>query len=55
MIVLSLKKDHQIQFQVSDTGIGIPNEDFSNIFSEFFRSENAKSFAENGTGLDWVL
>ncbi len=54
-IILSSDNNHRIQFQVSDTGIGIPEEDLSNIFSEFFRSENAKAFTENGTGLGLII
>lgn len=54
-VVLSVEKDHHLGFQVSDTGIGIPDEDFSKIFSEFFRSENARLFTENGTGLGLIL
>lgn len=54
-VVLSAKNNRQIQFQVSDTGIGIPEEDLSKIFSEFFRSENARSFTENGTGLGLII
>jgi len=54
-VALSVKNYGQIQLQVSDTGIGIPEEDLSKIFSEFFRSENAKSFAENGTGLGLII
>ena len=55
MVVLSVENNRQIQFQVSDTGIGIPPEDHSKIFSEFFRSENAKEFTEKGTGLGLII
>ena len=55
MVVLSVENNRRIQFQVSDTGIGIPEEDLSKIFSEFFRSENAKAFTENGTGLGLII
>jgi two-component system phosphate regulon sensor histidine kinase PhoR len=45
----------RVKFQVSDTGIGIPEEDVSRLFTEFFRAENAKALAEEGTGLGLVI
>jgi signal transduction histidine kinase len=45
----------RVQFQVSDTGIGIPEEDTARLFTEFFRAENAKALAEEGTGLGLVI
>jgi signal transduction histidine kinase len=41
----------KVIFEVSDTGIGIPETEQKRLFSEFFRAENAKNFAEIGTGL----
>ncbi|MCJ7593775.1 MAG: GAF domain-containing sensor histidine kinase [Desulfobacterales bacterium] len=50
------KGDHRrVRFEVSDTGIGIPEEEMPRLFSEFFRAENAKTFAEEGTGLGLVI
>ena len=50
------KGDHgRVCFEVSDTGIGIPEEEMPRLFSEFFRAENAKTFAEEGTGLGLVI
>jgi two-component sensor histidine kinase len=43
------------QLEVSDTGIGIAEEDVPRLFSEFFRAENAKAFEEQGTGLGLVI
>lgn len=54
-VMLSVQNGHQIHFQVADTGIGIPDKDMANLFSEFFRAENAKSFTENGTGLGLII
>ncbi len=40
-----------IEISVSDTGIGIAEEDLPHIFEDFYRAENAKEFNEDGTGL----
>jgi two-component sensor histidine kinase len=53
--VLEPLSHDRIKFQVSDTGIGIPEEDVSRLFTEFFRAENAKALAEEGTGLGLVI
>ena len=45
------RNSNLVQISVSDTGIGIPDEDLPNIFNDFFRAENAKKFDIDGTGL----
>jgi signal transduction histidine kinase len=54
-VVLEPLSHDRVKFQVSDTGIGIPEEDVSRLFTEFFRAENAKALAEEGTGLGLVI
>ncbi|PKN67883.1 MAG: hypothetical protein CVU57_01325 [Deltaproteobacteria bacterium HGW-Deltaproteobacteria-15] len=54
-VVLSGESENRIRIEVRDTGIGIPQEDRSRLFTEFFRAENAKSFCEDGTGLGLVI
>ncbi|MDD5205819.1 MAG: ATP-binding protein, partial [Desulfobacterales bacterium] len=54
-VVLSGESENRIRIEVRDTGIGIPQEDRSRLFTEFFRAENAKSFCEEGTGLGLVI
>lgn len=54
-ITLVPENHDRVRFEVSDTGIGIPEEDFSRLFSEFFRAENAKALSEEGTGLGLVI
>lgn len=44
-----------IRFEVQDNGIGIPANDLPHLFTEFFRSSNAKTFTEDGTGLGLVI
>jgi signal transduction histidine kinase len=45
----------QIELRVSDTGIGIPEQDKPNLFREFFRASNARALAEVGTGLGLAI
>ncbi len=54
-VALAKEPENCIRFEVSDSGIGIPEEDFCRLFTEFFRAENAKAFAEEGTGLGLVI
>lgn len=54
-VVLSRERQNRVRFEVCDTGIGIPEEDMSRLFSEFFRAENARAFTEVGTGLGLVI
>lgn len=49
-VIIGEKQDFAT-ITVSDTGIGIPRESLSNLFHDFYRSPNAKEFAEHGTGL----
>jgi signal transduction histidine kinase len=44
-------EEDKVIFEVSDTGIGIPENEQAKLFSEFFRAANAKKLAEIGTGL----
>ncbi|MCF8110839.1 MAG: GAF domain-containing protein [Desulfobacteraceae bacterium] len=54
-IALGVENESHILFEVSDTGIGIPEQDLTNIFTEFYRSENARAYTEKGTGLGLVI
>lgn len=40
-----------ILIQVSDTGIGVPNDEISRLFEEFYRASNARKIERDGTGL----
>lgn len=44
-------KDNGVEFQVSDTGIGISKIDQEKVFDKFFRADNTKTRAVGGTGL----
>jgi len=43
--------DESILVEVSDTGIGIPQEDIPRIFERFFRSANGRALEHTGSGL----
>lgn len=51
-VTLSVKPyDKGVLFQVKDTGIGINKGDQEKVFDKFFRSEDYRTRATNGTGL----
>ncbi|MCJ7700837.1 MAG: hybrid sensor histidine kinase/response regulator [Anaerolineales bacterium] len=53
-IKLDAEPDH-ISAEISDTGIGIPDEDQQRLFTEFFRAKNAKALEIPGTGLGLAI
>ncbi|HLG29261.1 MAG TPA: HAMP domain-containing sensor histidine kinase [Candidatus Brocadiales bacterium] len=55
-IRISAKRiDNAIKLDISDTGIGIPEESKSRIFDEFYRAENARQVVTEGTGLGLTI
>ncbi|MCK4966595.1 HAMP domain-containing histidine kinase, partial [bacterium] len=44
-------KNGNIRIIISDTGIGIPEDDMPRIFEDFFRTKEAKNIDKRGTGL----
>ncbi|MCA9348054.1 GAF domain-containing sensor histidine kinase [Candidatus Saccharibacteria bacterium] len=40
-----------VEFTVTDNGIGVPRKEQHNLFSKFFRADNAKKARPDGTGL----
>lgn len=49
-----VEKDGQLELSVSDSGIGIPEEDQANLFTPFFRGRNSDQFPGTGFGLTIV-
>ena len=45
------RDDCTVEIAVSDTGVGIPEEDLPHIFDRFYRVDKARSRAQGGTGL----
>lgn len=54
--ITAKKRLHKIRIEIKDNGIGIPQDELKNIFSEFFRGSNAKEkdFQGSGVGLSLV-
>ena len=51
-VTISIKSDkNKIEFQIGDTGVGIPKEQQLKIFSKFFRGSNVTKLETEGSGL----
>jgi len=44
-----------VKIEIADTGIGIPPDDLDKIFTEFYRSKNARQSGQYGTGLGLAI
>lgn len=53
-VLLGVKKG-QLRLEVRDTGIGVPEEAKSHLFTKFFRADNAQGVRPDGTGLGLYL
>ena len=53
-VTLSADKKHVI-FEVLDTGIGVPKNQQKNLFTKFYRADNARHVRPDGTGLGIYL
>jgi len=51
IIVKVEKKPPYVEVSVSDTGIGIPKDELSKLFTKFFRASNVLKYETEGTGL----
>ena len=53
--VKAWSENDQVKVEISDTGIGIPEEALPRIFNEFYRAKNAKTMEMEGTGLGLAI
>ena len=51
MKILAKSNDKKVALRVIDEGIGIPQEDVSNIGKKFFRAKNASAVSGTGIGI----
>ena len=49
------RKDHQVEIEVIDSGMGIPEEDRERIFERFYRGDKSRSTPGSGLGLSLAL
>lgn len=55
-VIVSLgRRGDDIQIDVADTGIGIPEEAIPHLFEEFYRAPNARRLNTTGTGLGLAI
>ena len=55
-VTISLSRvEDEVEMVVTDTGIGIAEEDLESLFQEFFRSSNPAAHAEPGSGLGLAI
>ncbi len=47
--------DHFVKISIEDTGVGIPEDEISLIFDEFYRASNVKKVVEDGTGIGLTI
>jgi PAS domain S-box-containing protein len=52
---LSDRNDQEVELQVIDTGVGIPEEAMSKLFERFYRIENQQGRTLEGTGIGLAL
>ncbi|MBI5357286.1 hypothetical protein HZB74_00335 [Candidatus Saccharibacteria bacterium] len=51
-ITIELKEDkNSVYFTVKDTGLGVPKDEKSHLFTKFYRAKNARNARPDGTGL----
>jgi signal transduction histidine kinase len=49
--IILAAQQHSMVFKVIDNGIGVPEDEKSELFSKFYRASNAKAIRPDGTGI----
>jgi signal transduction histidine kinase len=55
VLVEAARADGHAELRVSDTGMGIPDDEIPHLFERFFRARNARSAVIPGTGLGLAI
>ena len=55
VIISAEIRDTEVEFTVSDTGMGMDSESIERIFERFFRSDDARKIVRGGTGLGLAI
>lgn len=55
IVVKLFAKDHKVRFEISDTGIGIPETEQTHIFERFHRGWNAAQMKPDASGLSLFI
>jgi signal transduction histidine kinase len=50
-VSLEQKGNQQVEFKVTDHGIGVPKDEQGKLFTKFFRADNARTVRSDGTGI----
>ena len=53
-VIISVAPDERIRIDVADKGIGIPEQDIKNLFTDFYRANNVGNISGTGLGLSIV-
>ena len=53
--IKSFSKDNNVSISIKDSGVGIPKDEFKNIFERFYRLDKSRSSNEKGIGVGLTI